>query len=78
MHHCRKFFNLLQELFAALQQKDKKPCFLIKNKGLKIYINPFLGAYKALLKEIMEQKSMQKQKKSPASRKKEESVTNTL
>jgi hypothetical protein len=60
MHHCRKFFNPLQELFAALQQKDEKPCFLIKNKGLEVYINSFNSTFKALFKEIIEQKSTQK------------------
>jgi hypothetical protein len=34
MHHCKKFFIALQELFAATQQKGKKPHFLIKNRGL--------------------------------------------
>jgi hypothetical protein len=35
MHHCKKFFVALQELFAATQQKDQKPHFLIKNSGLR-------------------------------------------
>jgi hypothetical protein len=35
MHHCKKFFNALQGLFAAMQQKDQKPHFLIENKGLR-------------------------------------------
>jgi hypothetical protein len=34
MHHCKKFFIALQELFAAMQQKAQKPHFLIKNRGL--------------------------------------------
>jgi hypothetical protein len=34
MHHCKKNFGALQELFAATQQKDQKPHFLIKNRGL--------------------------------------------
>jgi hypothetical protein len=35
MHHCKKFFVALQELFAATQQKGQKPHFLIKNRGLR-------------------------------------------
>jgi hypothetical protein len=35
MHHCKKFFVAPQELFAAMQQKDQKPSFFIKNRGLK-------------------------------------------
>ena len=34
MHHCRKFCIALQELFAAMQQKDRKPHYLIKIRGL--------------------------------------------
>jgi hypothetical protein len=34
MHHCKKFFIALQELFAATQQKEQKPHYLIKNRGL--------------------------------------------
>jgi hypothetical protein len=35
MHHCKKFFIALQEFFAAMQQRDQKPHFLIENKGLR-------------------------------------------
>jgi hypothetical protein len=35
MHHCRKFVLALQALFAAMQQKGRKPYFLIKNSGLR-------------------------------------------
>jgi hypothetical protein len=34
MHHCKKFFVASQDLFAAMQQKDQKPHFLIRNRGL--------------------------------------------
>jgi hypothetical protein len=34
MHHYKKFFIALQELFAAMQQKYRKPHYLIKNRGL--------------------------------------------
>jgi len=36
MHHSKKFFIAVQELFAATQQKYQKPLFLIKNRGLSI------------------------------------------
>jgi hypothetical protein len=35
MHHCKKFFVALQELFAATQQINQKPLYLIKNRGLR-------------------------------------------
>jgi hypothetical protein len=34
MHHYKKFFIALQELFAAMQQYIRKPYFLIQNRGL--------------------------------------------
>jgi hypothetical protein len=36
MHHCKKIIIAVQDLFAATQQKDQKPLFLIKNRGLGI------------------------------------------
>jgi hypothetical protein len=36
MHHCKKFFIALQDLFAAMQQKSQKPHFLIKNSRLRV------------------------------------------
>jgi hypothetical protein len=36
MHHSKKFFIAVQDLFAATQQKDQKPHLLIKNRGLSI------------------------------------------
>jgi len=38
MHHCKKFFVALQDLFAAMQQKYQKPHYLIKNMGLRAKI----------------------------------------
>jgi len=35
MHHSKKFFIAVQDLFAAMQQKYQKPLFLIKNRGLR-------------------------------------------
>jgi hypothetical protein len=35
MHQSKKFFVPLQVLFAAMQQINQKPSFLIKNRGLR-------------------------------------------
>jgi hypothetical protein len=35
MLHYKKFFVALQELFAAMQQIEKAPTYLIKNRRLK-------------------------------------------
>ena len=35
MHHYKKFFIALQDLFAATQQIIQKPHFLIKNSRLR-------------------------------------------
>jgi hypothetical protein len=45
MHHCKKFYVAMQQLFAATQQKDQNPYFLIKNRGLRKYIMWGPGLY---------------------------------
>jgi hypothetical protein len=45
MHHCKKFYVAMQQLFAATQQKGQNPYFLIKNRGLRKYIMWGPGLY---------------------------------
>jgi len=45
MHHCKKFFVALQDLFAATQQISQKPHFYSKNRGLRAQIIGLTGVF---------------------------------